>query len=117
MDTPDTAPAPDDDSRGITAAIIDPQAINFITTSIRPAAEAELAAYSVAKSVVNLWNSRGLAAKIPNTTDPVSDGNTSYPILSQDAVAIITYCQGVVTDLEANSNAKLGNLLKVVRQG
>lgn len=98
--------------------ITDAEAIKFCNERVRPAADGFAQRYYLAKQIVQEWNARNLAAKIPNTGDVIVDGSGATGdgrpgITALQATAIITRAQDIVADYEATSSAKLNTVLAV----
>lgn len=96
--------------------ITNPQAIAFCNEQARPAADRLAKAYFDALRVVDVWNSFGGSALIPNTTDLVADGSTTDgrpPVTGAKINSVITRLLELTTDYEAAGNAKLNTILQV----
>ena len=98
------------------ADITNPQAVRFCNEHVRTVADFYAALYFSAKVIADIWNAQGMAALIPNTSDPVIDGS------AQDGRATITGAMvngmaanltALISDLEASSKLKLNALLKI----
>lgn len=105
-------------------AITNPQAIAFSDQKDRRAADKFAQLYYWAKLVVNEWNAGSLSSLITNTADVIRDsasptddigtgGDGRHVITGAQATAIITRCQELIADFEANNNAKLNTILAV----
>lgn len=102
------------------ANIIDPTAVNFCNTKVRPMADILSKHYWQAKALVATWNAQSLSAIIPNTTDEVIDGarqDGRAVITGIKVTAIITRCTEIIADYEATSNAKLNTVVQVAVNG
>ena len=98
------------------ADITDPEAVTFSDLRLRKGADLIAHAYYFAKLVNDEWFATGMSAKITNTSDPIVDGSATdgrHPITGADATNMVTRCMDLVTDMEANSNAKLNVILGV----
>lgn len=99
------------------AEITNPEAVKFCNERVRVAADKLAQLYAVAKSVEQEWTANDLATIIAfDNPDLVVDGSASdgrHPISGEDVNNLITRCSEIVTDLEANSSAKLNTILKV----
>ena len=99
------------------AEITNPEAVKFCNERVRVAADKLAQLYSVAKSVQQEWTANDLATIIAfDNPDLVVDGSATdgrHPISGEDVNNLITRCSEIVTDLEANSSAKLNTILKV----
>jgi hypothetical protein len=98
------------------ADITSPQAIKFVTEQARPLADALVAFYYAARRVRDRYAAIGGASLIPNTVDVVVDGaasNGSPLATGADVNAALGLMASVLTDLEANNQAKLMTLLRI----
>ena len=99
------------------AEITNPQAVKFCNEQIRPAANAFARLYYDAKRIYQTWTSLSLGDVIVyDNADAVIDGSASdgRPVISGvDANNLMTRLGEIITDLEADSNAKLNTILKV----
>lgn len=96
------------------------QAIAFDNTIARPYANEGYLLYLSAKNIVNQWNAQSVSSVIPNDSTVISDGAATdgRPTATNAQVtAMVTRAQEVITDLEANSNAKLNTLLAICTVG
>lgn len=90
--------------------------IQFCNQYVRPFADKRAQAYYAAKSLLTMWNARGGATAIPNDSTAVADGSPAdgRPGITGAMVNnIINRASEIVTDYEANSNAKLNTVLQV----
>lgn len=102
------------------AAITNVQAVKFSNERIRPMADLLYTNYLTCKSIVNQWNAQAVSSVITNTADNIVDGSAQdgrSPITGAQATAIITRAQEVITDYEANTNAKLNTVALVEVNG
>ena len=99
------------------ADITNPEAVRFCNEKVRVAADRLAQAYYFAKHVQQEWFANSMSSLIPNSgDDDVIDGSATdgrHPITGADATNIITRCGEIVTDMEANSSAKLNTILNV----
>ena len=99
------------------ADITNVEAVRFCNEKVRVAADKLAQAYYFAAAVQQEWFANNLSALITNSAeDNVVDGSASdgrHPITGADATNIITRCSELITDMEANSNAKLNTVLNV----
>lgn len=99
------------------AEITNPEAIRFCNERVRVAADKLAQLYYVAKSVGQEWTATGLGDIIAyNNGDLVVDGSATdgrHPISGIDVNNLVTRLGEIVTDMEANSNAKLNTVLAV----
>lgn len=92
------------------------QVVRFCNETIRPLADAYASLYYAAKRAGAEWTAQGMDALIPNTTDVIVDGSESdgrTQITGANVRGLVTHINGLVTDLEATSNAKLNILLRI----
>lgn len=98
-------------------AITNPQAINF-TELARKVAALKLRDYYTSITLNDLWNGQNMSSLITNDSSVVQDGagsSNGMPVATGAAVTnIVTRCQDTITDMTANSNAKLNTLLAIV---
>lgn len=98
------------------ALITDPQAVKFENETLRQYAEHLLGTYLMAKAINTAWFAQGLNLKIPNDTSTFNDGSQTdgRPIVTGAAATnLVTRCQELIADLEANSNAKLSGIYQL----
>ena len=98
------------------ADITDPQAIRFCNERVRLAANRLAQAYNFAKEVSAEWNAHGGDKLVPNTDDPVIDGSAidgRPPITGTKVNLLVNRLSELITDYEANGNAKLNTILAV----
>ena len=102
------------------AEITDAQAVKFCNEQIRPAANSLAQLYYEAKRVYQVWTANELGNVIAyDNADAVIDGSASdgRPIVSGvDINNLVTRLSEIVTDYEADSNAKLNTILAVAPQ-
>lgn len=102
-------------------AVTDPSVISFCNNFTRVAADKRAQDYYFAKKVNDVWNS-GLSALIPNDATVIADGaapnGTSTAggdgrrlIKGADVWLLVSRCQEIITDFEANGNARLNTVL------
>ena len=97
------------------ADITDPEAVRFSNEKVRVAADRLARAYYFGKEVVSEWYAVSMASKIPNTTDVIIDGSAvdgRTTITGADVTNLITRLTELITEYEADSNAKLNTVLK-----
>ena len=85
-------------------AIDTPEAIEFITTRLRPFAANLVELYYFAKRIVSEWDAAGLDKVILNDTTKVSDKAADaggHSMIGSEANAIIVLCQSIITLVEA----------------
>jgi hypothetical protein len=93
--------------------ITNPQVISFCNMHARPNADIYTTLYHFATTAVGVWNSQGLAALVPQTTDTVADGSDvdgRGRITGNHLHALINQLNFLINDLEANGDAKLNAL-------
>ena len=99
------------------AEITNTQAVKFCNEQIRPAANIFARLYYDAKQVYQTWMALNLGEIIAyNNTDPVIDGSAidGRPVISGvDVSGLMNRLGEIISDLEANNNAKLNTVLKV----
>lgn len=99
------------------ADITNAEAVRFCNERVRIAADKLAQAYYYAKLVQNEWFANNMSSLIPNNADDtVIDGSATdgrHVITGADVTNVITRCQGLVSDYEASSNAKLNTILNV----
>ena len=100
---------------------VNPQAVAFANTRIRPAADLLEKAYWIAKALVNDWNAQNVAAVIPpGDATLIGDGSAvdGRPRITNDnAYGIVLQAQSFVTGLEAANAANLTAIQKVAVNG
>lgn len=101
-------------------AVTDTNAIRFCNTRIRPLADRLAQAYTLAKEIINEGTAQGLTAggtpTIPNDTTLISDGavlDGRPQIQGADIYNVIALAQTLITAMEATSNQKLSQVLRV----
>lgn len=90
------------------------EAIAFSNQKARLMADAMAQSYFSAKVIVDQWNADSLSSIILNTTDLIVDGSATdgrNPATGAEVTNIITRAQEIITDYEANGNAKLNTVL------
>ena len=102
-------------------AIIDnPEAVKFCNERVRVSADKLAQLYYTAKSVSQEWTANGIGTLIAyDNSDLVVDGSASdgrHPINGIEVNNLITRLTEFVTDMEANSGAKLNTVLAVATQ-
>jgi hypothetical protein len=99
------------------ADITDPAAVRYCNERVRPAADRLAQAYNYAKSVTDEWVANDLGTDIPNNAaDTVVDGAETdgrHVISGEDVHDLINRLNELITDYEANTNAKLNTILQV----
>lgn len=98
------------------ADITNPTAVKFCNETIRPLADRYAQLYYAAKRGGDVWTAQGLAALIPNTTDPVIDGSATdgrATITGAMVNGFVANCVTLITDLEQSNKLKLNALLKI----
>jgi hypothetical protein len=97
--------------------ITNPEAVKFCNEKVRTSADKLGQLYYVAKAVSQEWTANSLGSIITNSADDdVIDGSATdgrHPITGADANNIINRLTEFVTDMEANTNAKLNTVLGV----
>jgi hypothetical protein len=92
------------------------QAINFCNQKLRPAIDAVVTAYMSMFTLSQEWAASGVAAVIPNDGNLVQDGATPAsgqnadgraPITDAAVNAVISTCNALIADFQANNNAIL----------
>ena len=97
-------------------SITDPDLINFANALIRPLCDNLLQASSGIQIVLEVWNARGYASRLPNDSTPLEDGapgDGRSPITSGDINGVIAILQQVAALQAANNNANLSQILRV----
>ena len=92
-----------------------PQAIKFANEDIRIAADKIAQAYYFAKKLRNFWFANNMGAVFPSA-EVVDDGASvdGRPVIDGNKVLLmVTRCEELINDLEANGNAKLNTVLSV----
>lgn len=97
--------------------------IAFSNSKIRPVADRIAQYYNFAKSVLDEWNATGMSSIITNNSGDMledtaygtdgTDGDGRPVVDGSDLNNVITRLQEFITDMEANSNAKLNTVLAV----
>lgn len=98
------------------ADITNPQAVRFCNERVRQAADRFGQLYNWCRAVRDEWTAQDIASLIPNTTDLVVDGSATDgrpPITGADVHTIKDRVLELITLLEADSNAKLNEILRV----
>jgi hypothetical protein len=95
--------------------IVDPAALSFVNTKIRPTADAMGMLYHTAKELVLEWNALSMSAKIPNDASVIMDGAATdgrNVITGIMATAIVTEAMAVVAHYELAANAVLNQIVQ-----
>jgi len=98
------------------ADITNPEAVRFCNERVRVVADRLAQAYTLAKQVQAEWFANSMAELLPNDGSLVIDGSATdgrHPITGANVTNIITRCGELITDYEANTNAKLNTVLGV----
>jgi hypothetical protein len=98
------------------AEITNAEAVKFCNEKIRVAADRLARAYYFAKQVKDEWYANNMGTLFPEGDGPVVDGSATdgrHPLMRDDVVLLINRCEDLITDYEANSNAKLNTVLNV----
>ena len=98
------------------AKIETPQAVKFCNEKVRPFADRIAQLKQEAKQLQDEWFALGGSDLVPNTTDTIADGAITDGrtiITGADVNNVINRAIEIVTDLEADGNAKLNTILKV----
>lgn len=98
------------------AQITNPEAVTFCNEKIRTMADLLARAYYLAKALKDEWYANNMGTLFPTGEGPVVDGSATdgrHPISADDVTLIVTRCDELVADYEANSGAKLNTLLAV----
>lgn len=69
-------------------------------------------AYRLAKRVREEWYALTMSKEIPFDELPLTDGNETRPLTNMGIYHIINRCDELVTDYEANNNAKLNTIIQ-----
>lgn len=96
-------------------AITDPNAVRFVSDHLRPMADKLASTYYEAHEVLNLWNATQMGLEFPVDGGDVEDGahdDGRTVINGNDVQLMMARVQELVTDMEANNNAKLNTVLK-----
>ena len=89
-----------------------PKAASFAHRARATATRLEIA-YRDAKRLSQDWYANNHAAGIPFDGEPLDDGNETLPITNMAIYGVINRCDELITDMEANNNAKLNTILQV----
>jgi hypothetical protein len=102
------------------AAVTDPNAIRYCNTRIRPLGDKLVQAYWLAKEIIAEGAALGLTSGatplIPNDTSQIVDGSATDgrpQIQGADVYNIQAIATTLITSLEANTNTKLNQALRV----
>lgn len=98
------------------ADITDPQAVRFCNERVRLAADKFGQLYNWCVAVANEWAAQNIAGLIPNDTSPIIDGaqTDGRPLITgADVHTIKDRVAELISLLEASSNAKLNQILRV----
>jgi hypothetical protein len=102
------------------ADVTDPTAIGFVVNSARPAACSLWAMYNLAKAVTVEFVARGGSSFIPNDAEAeILDGaqSDSRPVVyGSNVTTLYNRLADLVADYEANSNAKLNQIIALATQ-
>jgi hypothetical protein len=102
-------------------AITDPQAVKFSNDRVRTLADAAAKYYWAAKAFALEWDATSMGTLIPSDgAETVVDGSAEdgrMPITGLDINNLKAHTDAMLTDLEANSSAKLGILLQIEVNG
>ena len=96
------------------ADITNQQAVKFCNEKARKYANHMIAEYYFAKASFAEWFAQGIDAVTPNDSSPIIDGAATdgRPLATGAKVNnIVTRMSDLITDLEANSSAKLNTLI------
>lgn len=97
-------------------SITNPEAVAFSNEKARVAADRLAQTYYFCKEVLDEWYANDMGTTIPVDGGTVVDGSETdgrHPVTGNDVTNVIVRCQDLVTDLEANSKAKLNTILAV----
>lgn len=97
-------------------AIDNPAAVRFANEKVRVAADRLAQAYYFAKRVKDEWYANVMGDLFPSGGGTVLDRAATdgrHVIDRDDVVLLINRCEDLITDLEANANAKLNTILQV----
>ncbi len=89
-----------------------PQAVAFANTKVRPLADELRRCYLTCKAFVQLWNSQGLAALIPNDATVISDGAATdgrAPITDAQVNVLFGHASNLIAYFEGASAAPTNN--------
>lgn len=98
------------------ADITNPEAVRFCNEVIRPLANAIYAAYKKCREGRDEFVANNMGSLLPDTADLVVDGSATdgrHPITGEDVNNIVTLANELLTNYEADTNAKLNELLNV----
>jgi len=98
------------------ADITDPEAIRFCNDRIRVAVNRLNSAYRFAAETRDEFLANSMGEMLPNTADLVVDGSATdgrHPITGVNVNEVIALLVEYLNNLEANSNAKLHQILNV----
>jgi hypothetical protein len=96
-------------------AITDPNAVAFANTKIRPMADYLAGVFYDAQMVLDQWYATSMGDKFPVDGGDVVDGSDvdgRTPITGNDVQLFMSRLSELVTDYEANTNAKLNTVIK-----
>lgn len=96
------------------AIISDPEAVGFVNSSLRPAADRVAQLYYSLKPVFDTWNADNLIAKLPSgSTDTVQEqpNDTRHVVTADNCVGCMQRIQAFIQDMEANNLAHLTAIL------
>lgn len=98
------------------AVIDNAEAVRFSNEQVRTMANKLAQVYYAAKAVADEWTANNLGEIFPITDGPVVDGSATdgrHPIGGSEVTLLITRCNELVADYQANNNAKLNTILNV----
>ncbi len=98
------------------ANITDTNAIRFCNTRVRPVADRIAQLYNAIIAIGNEYTALGISTLIPNDSSPIADGAATDgrpQIVGTDVANIVTIVTAIKTTLEATSNQKLNQVLRV----
>jgi predicted ATPase len=98
------------------AAVTDPNALRFSNTRIRVAADRIAQLYNFIVATANEFTALGMSGVFPNDSSQVLDGAATDgrpQITGADVNNIISIASSLRTTLEATSNQKLNQVLRV----
>lgn len=97
-------------------AIDNPTAVRFVSEKARVAAGLIAQAYYFARVTRDEWFANNMVAIIPVDGGDVADGAAQdgrHVVSGNSVTNVINRCIDLITDLEANNNAKLNTILSV----
>lgn len=103
------------------ANITNSEVISYSNATLRQYADRISQAYYAAKDLVNQWNAQDMSNKITNNSNDYivdsaygsdgTDGDGRPIVHGANAYNLYTRASELVTDMEANSNAKLNTII------